>query len=91
MRKGMPVWSILSGLSNGTLSGTVPGPTYTRNPDFNGSDSFTLKMNGGKTDSGPATVFVTVAAVPASELPSGLTATGGGEEQGPIALERQPE
>ena len=33
-------------------------------------------MNGGKTDSGPATVFVTVAAVPASELPSGLTATG---------------
>jgi len=49
--------------ANGTvaLSGAVA--TYTPNADFNGSDSFTYTANDGTSDSAPATVTVTVAAV----------------------------
>lgn len=45
---------------NGTLSGSVPNLTYTPNPNFNGSDSFTFSVNDGTDDSAPATVTVTV-------------------------------
>jgi hypothetical protein len=34
--------------------------TYTPDPNFNGSDSFTFKVNDGKTNSTPATVNITV-------------------------------
>src|SRR5205823_2586147 len=37
--------------------------TYTPNPNFNGPDSFTFKVNDGTVDSAPATVSLTVTAV----------------------------
>jgi hypothetical protein len=49
--------------SNGTLSGTAPNLTYTPKADFNGSDSFTFKVNDGEFDSTVAKVTITVAAV----------------------------
>jgi len=46
--------------TNGVLSGTVPNLTYTPNPGYSGSDSFTFKANDGTFDSNIATVAVTV-------------------------------
>jgi PKD repeat protein len=46
--------------SNGSLSGTAPNLIYTPDANFNGSDSFTFKVNDGNADSNPATVSITV-------------------------------
>jgi VCBS repeat-containing protein len=47
--------------SNGTLTLGVNGLfTYTPNENFNGSDSFTYKLNDGTADSNTATVTITV-------------------------------
>ncbi len=48
--------------ADGTLTGTPPNLTYTPNPDFNGSDSFTYTANDGSVDSAPVTVTITVTA-----------------------------
>ena len=56
-------FSIASGPSHGTLSGTAPNVTYTPSANYNGSDSFTFKVNDGKVDSGAATVSLTIAPV----------------------------
>ncbi|PXA04418.1 hypothetical protein DDZ13_07760 [Coraliomargarita sinensis] len=56
-------YSVVSGPSNGTLSGTAPDLTYTPNGDYNGSDSFTFVANDGTVDSNIATVSITVTAV----------------------------
>lgn len=37
--------------------------TYTPDPNYNGPDSFTVRVNDGKTDSAPATVNITVTPV----------------------------
>ena len=51
---------VLDGPDHGELTGTAPDLTYTPDPDFEGSDSFTFKVNDGTTDSAPATVSITV-------------------------------
>jgi large repetitive protein len=56
-------YSIVSNPANGALSGTPPSVTYTPNANFNGSDSFTFKVNDGTVDSVAATVSITVAPV----------------------------
>ncbi|MBI5965682.1 MAG: tandem-95 repeat protein [Chloroflexi bacterium] len=56
-------YSIVSGPSHGSLSGSAPDVTYTPFTHYNGSDSFTFKVNDGTVDSAPATVSITVAAV----------------------------
>ena len=56
-------FSTVTNPSNGNLSGTPPLVTYTPNANFNGSDSFTFKVNDGKEDSNIATVSITVTAV----------------------------
>jgi hypothetical protein len=53
---------LLSTPSHGTLSGTAPNLTYTPDPDFNGQDSFTFKVNDGADDSVAATVSISVTA-----------------------------
>jgi hypothetical protein len=53
-------FATLTGPTNGTLSGTAPNLTYTPNPNFSGSDSFTFKANDGTENSAPATVSITV-------------------------------
>ncbi len=60
---GDPLTFAAGAPANGTLSGTEPNLTYTPNPDFNGSDSFTFTANDGTVDSAPATVSITVSAV----------------------------
>ncbi|MBI5406795.1 MAG: tandem-95 repeat protein, partial [Nitrospirae bacterium] len=56
-------FSVFTGPSNGTLSGTAPNLTYTPNANFNGSDSFTFRVNDGLQYSNTATVSITVTAV----------------------------
>ncbi|MCL1038529.1 Ig-like domain-containing protein [Shewanella submarina] len=61
-------YSIVSSPSNGSVSGTPPNISYSPNANFNGSDSFTFKVNDGGLDSPTATVSLTVAAV--NDLPT---------------------
>lgn len=56
-------YAVLSTPTNGSLSGTVPNLTYTPNANFNGTDSFTFKVNDGLTDSATATVEILVTSV----------------------------
>ncbi|HET6891753.1 MAG TPA: Ig-like domain-containing protein, partial [Pyrinomonadaceae bacterium] len=56
-------FTILSGPSHGTLSGSGAFRTYVPQANFNGSDSFTFKVNDGQFDSAEATISITVTAV----------------------------
>ena len=53
-------FSVVNGPSNGSLSGTEPNLTYTPDPNFSGSDSFTFEANDGQADSNIATISITV-------------------------------
>jgi VCBS repeat-containing protein len=54
---------LVSGPANGTLTLNADGSfTYTPNSNFNGTDTFTYKANGGTADSGIATVTIDVGA-----------------------------
>ena len=48
---------------NGVRTGAGPNVTYTPNPDFFGSDSFTYRVNDGTVNSQTATVTIDVTAV----------------------------
>jgi len=56
-------FSVIDSPFHGTLSGTAPDLTYTPDPDYNGSDSFTYKANDGKVDSNTATASINITAV----------------------------
>jgi hypothetical protein len=56
-------YSVVTGPTHGTLSGTAPNLTYTPNANYNGPDSFTFKANDGTADSADATVSITMNAV----------------------------
>ncbi|MHC4556344.1 MAG: Ig-like domain-containing protein [Planctomycetota bacterium] len=56
-------YHVLTGPSNGALSGTAPGVTYTPTLDYNGTDSFIFIVNDGTVDSNTVTVSITVEAV----------------------------
>ena len=49
-------YTLLSTPSHGTLFGAAPTLTYTPDANYNGSDSFTFKVNDGQVDSNVATV-----------------------------------
>jgi DNA/RNA endonuclease G (NUC1) len=53
-------YTIVTQPSNGTLTGTGANRTYTPAPNYNGSDSFTYRVNDGSRDSNVATVTITV-------------------------------
>src|SRR5262249_2427882 len=55
-------FTIFTQPSSGKLTGTPPSVTYTPNPDFVGTDSFTFKVNDGEIDSDPGTVTINVIA-----------------------------
>lgn len=61
---GDPVtFQVVSGPSNGSLSGAAPNLAYTPNPDYFGLDSFAFRTSDGKLTSTPATVSISVTPV----------------------------
>ncbi|MDT8302515.1 MAG: Ig-like domain-containing protein [Sedimentisphaerales bacterium] len=54
---------MVSVTSHGSLRGDIPNLTYTPDNNFNGSDSFSFKVNDGIVDSHPATVSITISSV----------------------------
>ncbi len=56
-------YSILRTPNHGKLSGTAPNLIYTPDPNFSWLDSFTFRVNDGKSDSVPATVMISVTPV----------------------------
>ncbi|HKP47408.1 MAG TPA: DNA/RNA non-specific endonuclease [Pyrinomonadaceae bacterium] len=53
-------YTIVSGPSHGTLTGSDGNRTYTPDLDYFGPDSFTFKVNDGVNDSNTSTVSITV-------------------------------
>ena len=68
-------FSVVSGPTNGTLTGTAPDLTYTPNANYNGPDSFTFKANDGQVDSNTATVSITVTPVNDAPVANGQSVT----------------
>ena len=61
---------IISGPAHGILSGTGSNLTYTPDANYNGSDSFTFKVNDGTSDSNITTVSITI--TPLADSPIAL-------------------
>jgi probable HAF family extracellular repeat protein len=55
---------VVTAPAHGTLSGTAPKLTYTPTANYNGSDSFTFKVNDGTANSSEATVNLSIQPVP---------------------------
>jgi hypothetical protein len=53
-------FSVVTGPSHGALSGNAPDLTYTSDPGFSDTDSFTFKANDELADSNIGTVSITV-------------------------------
>ncbi|MBN1804520.1 MAG: tandem-95 repeat protein [Sedimentisphaerales bacterium] len=56
-------YTIVSETSHGSLKGAAPKLTYVPEKNFNGSDSFSFKVNDGMVDSEEATVSITISSV----------------------------
>ncbi|PCJ52740.1 MAG: hypothetical protein COA79_23260, partial [Planctomycetota bacterium] len=55
-------YTIVSGPSDGTLSGTGSNITYTPDTNYTGADSFTFEVDDGSITSNPATVTLNITA-----------------------------
>ena len=77
-------YSVVTGPSHGSLSGTPPDLTYTPDPDYNGSDSFTFKANDGRADSNIATVSITIG--PVNDPPVANDDQATTEEDTPVVI-----
>ena len=59
----LTTYTVVRGPTNGTLTGSGANQTYTPRANFNGTDTFTYKVNDGSLDSSQATVTITVSPV----------------------------
>jgi hypothetical protein len=68
-------YTVVTGPTRGTLSGTAPNLTYTPNPGTTGTDSFTFRARDGTIDSNTAIITITVnrAAAPQPSVVSRAT------------------
>ena len=62
-------FTVATGPSHGTLTGTAPNLIYTPAQDYHGPDSFTFTASDGQNTSPPGTVSITV--TPRNDLPMG--------------------
>ena len=77
-------YAIVSQPANGTLSGTAPNLSYSPNENFNGTDSFAFTANDGTTDSGAATVSITVS--PINDAPTAIAQNTSTDEDSALPL-----
>ena len=75
---------IVSGPSNGTLTGTAPNLTFNPTLNFNGTASFTFKANDGLADSNIATISIAVTAV--NDAPTAIAQSAGTTRNTDLAL-----
>jgi Big-like domain-containing protein/concanavalin A-like lectin/glucanase superfamily protein/K319-like protein len=61
--------------AHGTLSGAAPNLTYKPAANYNGTDSFTFKVNDGTVDSNVATVSITVNSINDAPVAANLSIT----------------
>jgi len=66
-------YAIVNQPQNGTLSGTLPNLQYTPTDEFNGSDSFTFKVNDGVIDSNVSAVNISISAVNDPPVAEGIS------------------
>ena len=66
-------YAIVTATAHGTLTGSAPNVTYTPNANFNGTDSFTFKVNDGSLNSITATVSITINGVNQAPTANGQT------------------
>jgi large repetitive protein len=64
-------YTLLSVPLHGRLSGVAPQLQYTPEANYNGSDSFTFKVNDGQADSNVATI--TLAVTPVNDTPTAIS------------------
>ncbi len=67
------VYTVVTGPTKGSLSGTAPQLTYTPNPDATGTDTFTFRVHDGTADSAVATVSIEI--TPVNDAPALLAST----------------
>ncbi|MEQ1574127.1 MAG: Ig-like domain-containing protein [Vicinamibacterales bacterium] len=72
---GLLTYTVVSGPSHGTLSGSAPDLIYQPAVNYNGSDSFTFRASDGLANSNTATVSIAVQAVNDAPLASGESYT----------------
>jgi MYXO-CTERM domain-containing protein len=77
-------WSIVSGPAHGTLSGSAPNLTYLPSANYNGTDSFTFRVNDGTFNSSTATVSITV--TPVNDAPVASDASRSTAEDTAVAI-----
>ena len=70
--------------AHGILQGTQAQLTYIPDPDYNGADSFSFKVNDAQVDSNTATVSLTVTPVNDTPVPQGDTAST--DEDTPVTI-----
>lgn len=78
-------YTVVSGPTNGALTGSGASRTYTPNLNANGPDSFTYKVNDGFADSATVTVSITVN--PVNDIPVALAQAVSVNEDGTRAIE----
>jgi hypothetical protein len=81
----LTVSSVTQGANGSVFINMDETVTYTPDPDFNGSDSFTYMANDGILDSNPATVTITVNAV--NDAPVAVNDTAGTTAGVPVAID----
>jgi gliding motility-associated-like protein len=59
---------LLTQVQHGSLAGILPNLTFTPDPNYNGPDQITFKVNDGSFDSNIATILLTV--TPAADAPT---------------------
>ena len=77
-------YTIVSGPTNGVLSGTGASRTYSPNANFNGSDSFTFKANDGTVDSNVVTFNLTITEV--NDAPTAVADSKSVAEDGSLSF-----
>jgi VCBS repeat-containing protein len=60
-------WKVVSGPTNGNLSGSGSDLVYTPDENYNGQDTFTFTVNDGELTSDPATIRINV--MPVNDAP----------------------
>ncbi len=79
-------FSVVTAPAHGALTGTAPNLTYSPAANFNGSDSFTFRVNDGKVNSATATISITVTAVNDAPLATANSVTTAEDTPVPITL-----